>query len=120
MAASTTFLCVDDEFSVLTMEKLLLESAGFRVLTASSGAEALEVFKSQNVDVVVMDYFMPKMNGIATAKLMKQLKPKVPILFLSAYNELPGETLGLAAAWVKKGEEDPEHFLARLRVFARA
>jgi CheY-like chemotaxis protein len=112
---SPTFLCVDDEPSVLSMEKALLESAGFRVLAATSGRQAISIFSSEAVDVVLMDYWLPGMNGIQVAQAMKQLKPDVPILFLSAYSELPGETSGLAYGWVRKGEESAEQFLARLR-----
>lgn len=115
MEATSTFLCVDDEPNVLTMEKMLLESVGFRVLTAASGADAIEIFQSENVDVVVMDYAMPGMNGLETARIMKMLKPAVPIVFLSAYAELPGESLGLAQWWAKKGEQDPEALIAGLR-----
>jgi CheY-like chemotaxis protein len=112
------FLCVDDEPSVLLTEKGLLESVGFRVLTAESGPEAIRIFKVERIDVVVMDYFMQPMNGLTTARKMKELKPEVIIVFLSAYSELPGETIGLANCWVKKGEEEPEHFLARLSALA--
>ena len=115
MDARKTFLCIDDEQSVLLMEKLLLESAGFRVITASSGREAIEAFEYHNVDLVIMDYMMAGINGIETAKFLKRLKPDVPIVFLSAYAELPGETLGLAEWWAKKGEEPPDLFIGRLR-----
>ena len=66
-----------------------------------------------------MDYYMPYLNGIETARIMKRHKPDVPILFLSAYSELPGETLGLAHSWVQKGQHQPEEFLARLRGLAQ-
>ncbi len=115
MDAAKIILCVDDDEAVLLTQVLLLESAGFRVLSASSGERALEIFKAERVDAVVMDYRMPKMNGIMAAELMKRLKPYVPIVFLSAYSELPGETLGIAHWWAKKGEEPPEVFVARLR-----
>jgi two-component system, OmpR family, response regulator RegX3 len=115
MAGQETILCVDDEATVLIMQQMLLESAGFRVLTARSGPEAIRVFQSEPVDLVVMDYWMPGMNGTIAASAMKQLKIDVPIIFLSAYNEFPGETVGLASSWVRKGEEEPEEFLARLR-----
>jgi len=49
---------------------------------------------------------------------MKELKPAVPIVFLSAYAELLDETVGLAEAWVKKGEEEPVRFVARLSTLA--
>lgn len=115
MGAAKGILVVDDEATVLLTQKMLLESAGFRVLTADSGKEALRIFKSERVDAVVMDYLMPGLNGITTAAQMKQIKPLIPIVFLSAYAELPGETVGLAQWWAKKGEEAPEIFVARLQ-----
>ncbi len=118
MGSSPTFLCVDDEPSVLAMEKALLESAGFRVLATKSGRDALTIFSSEDVDVVLLDYWLPGMNGVHVAQAMKQLKPEVPILFLSAFSELPGETAGLAHGWVRKGDEDPEQLLDRLRALA--
>ena len=115
MGQSCTILCVDDEPSVLTTLKALLESAGFRVLAAESGPEALALFQSEAVDLVIMDYVMPGMNGMAAARTMKTIKPLVPIVFLSAFRELPDETLGLAEWWVMKGEHEPESLLERLR-----
>ena len=118
MALPTTFLCVDDEPSVLAMETALLESAGFRVLGASSGRQALELFESEQIDVVLMDYWLPGMSGIQVAHAMKRKNPDIPIMFLSAYSELPGETAGLAYGWIRKGEEEPEELLARLKTLA--
>lgn len=115
MSRKKTILCVDDEANNQAMQQMLLESAGFRVLTARSGPEAIRVFQSEHIDLVVMDYWMPGMNGTVAASAIKQLNPDVPIIFLSAYNEFPGETVGLASSWVKKGEEEPEIFLDRLR-----
>jgi hypothetical protein len=46
---------------------------------------------------------------------MKKAKPEIPIVFLSAYSELPGETVGLAECWIKKGEKEPEQLLALLQ-----
>lgn len=115
MGSSPTILCIDDEPAVLAMEKALLESAGFRVLAFSSGREAINVFGSEDVDVVLMDYWLPGMNGIQVAQVMKKLKPGVLILFLSAFSELPGETAGLAYGWITKGETGPEELLSQLR-----
>jgi CheY-like chemotaxis protein len=115
MADVITFLCVEDDPSVLAMEKMLLESAGFSVLTATSGEEAIEAFKQNNVQAVVMDYFLPGMNGLKAARMMKRLKPDVPIVFLSAYSQLSDESVGIAKWWIKKGDQEPEIFLARLR-----
>ena len=118
MSASVKILCVDDEPSVLAIVKRLLESADFGVLTASCGREAIRVFQSDHVDIVLMDYWMTGMNGIDAAQKMKQLDPDVPIVFLSGYSELPAESLGLAEYWIRKGQEDPEQTIDRLRSLA--
>ncbi len=56
-------LCVDDTPSVLEGEKMLLEENGYRVLTATNGKEAVQAFTSHSVDLVLLDYHMPEMNG---------------------------------------------------------
>lgn len=114
MAETATVLCVDDEETILLTLKMLLESVGFRVLTATSAAEALKACQSEHFHAAVLDYWLPKVNGVQLARQLKQAMPLMPIVFLSAYRELPGETIGLAEAWFRKGEEAPEQLLAKL------
>lgn len=97
-------LCVDDEAVGLSVRKLILESKGYRVFTAADGPQALALFSAQPIDLVVLDYKMPGMNGDVVAERMKRQKPKVPILILSAYIDLPRETLALVDRYVTKGE----------------
>jgi CheY-like chemotaxis protein len=97
-------LCVDDEAVGLSVRKMLLESRGYRVLTAESGADALVLFSSENLDLVILDYLMPGMNGDVVAEKMKVLRPDLPILMLSAYVDLSSETLALVDKFVTKGE----------------
>jgi len=73
-------LCIDDEQPGLSLRKALLESAGYRVLAASSGREGIRLFESEPVDAVILDYWMAGMNGLAVAREMKRLRPKVPII----------------------------------------
>ena len=98
-----TILCVDDEANQLALRKVLLERAGYRVLTADSYRSALDVFQSNSIDLAVLDYWMAGGNGVQLASELKQQKEKLPIVILSAYSELPGETIGLADAWITKG-----------------
>lgn len=111
---STTVLCIDDEEPGLEVRKILLESAGHRVLTAKSGSEGIRVFQSEPVDAVILDYWMSGMNGVAVARELKKLNPKVPIMILSAYGTLLDEALGVADVWIRKGEEDPQFLLAKV------
>jgi CheY-like chemotaxis protein len=97
-------LCVDDETTGLSIRKMTLESQGYRVVTAENGADGLAIFSAEPIDLVVLDYKMPGMNGDIVAKRMKQLKPTIPILMLSAYVDLPSETLALVDRYLTKGE----------------
>jgi CheY-like chemotaxis protein len=100
-------LCVDDEAVGLSIRKILLERAGYRVLTAADGASGLELFATHPVDAVVLDYAMPGMHGGQVAQRMRQTKPKVPILLLSAYLDLSAEVTSLADVYMTKGEGAP-------------
>jgi CheY-like chemotaxis protein len=100
-------LCVDDEAVGLRVRKILLERAGYRVLTAADGASGLELFAAHPVDAVVLDYGMPGMHGGQVAQKMRQTKPKVPILLLSAYIDLPNDVTSLADLNMTKGEGAP-------------
>jgi CheY-like chemotaxis protein len=115
-----TILCIDDEEPGLKVRKLLLEASGYRVLTALSGREGIKVFTSEAVDGVILDYWMSGMNGVATARELKRMKPSVPIIILSAYGTLLDETLGVADLWVRKGEEDPQYLLGELDMLLHA
>jgi CheY-like chemotaxis protein len=107
-----TILCVDDEQNQLLLRKLMLERAGYRVLTANSPSQALEIFAAQPIDLVIVDYYMPGMTGLVLARTLLQQR-KVPVMVLSAYPELPGESIGAANVWITKGAS-PEELLTKL------
>ena len=65
--AASTVLCIDDEASLLHLQRRYLESHGYTVLTAATGQEGLEILSAAPVDVVVLDYLMPAMDGFAVA-----------------------------------------------------
>jgi CheY-like chemotaxis protein len=97
-------LCVDDEAVGLSVRKMTLESQGYRVLTAENGPDSLAIFSAEPIELVILDYKMPGMNGDVVAERMKRLKPPVPILMLSAYVDLPRETLALVDRYLTKGD----------------
>jgi CheY-like chemotaxis protein len=99
-----TVLCVDDEKIGLRVRRIMLESRGYTVLTASNGSEGLKIFDENHVDLVVLDYFMPELNGAEVAAEMRRRRPGVPIVFLSAYFSLPPEALEVADAFITKGD----------------
>jgi CheY-like chemotaxis protein len=67
----------------------------------------LEIFANEPVEVVVLDYSMPGMHGGEVALKMRQTKPHVPILLLSAYMGLPADVTSLVDLYMTKGEGPP-------------
>ena len=104
---SNLVLCVDDERIGLEVRKILLERAGYRVLTASDGPTGLALFAAEPVEAVVLDYSMPGMHGGEIAIQMRQVKPQVPILLLSAYIGLAPEVTAVVDLYMTKGEGAP-------------
>ena len=111
---TATVLCIDDEQTALQLRQTVLESAGYKVLTAKSGNLGIQAFKAEPVSAVVLDYWMADMNGMQVAREIRKLNSTIPIIILSAYGELLDESLGIADLWIRKGEEDPQYLLARL------
>ena len=114
VAASPLILCIDDEALGLQIRKAVLERAGYRVLTALDGTSGLNLFVDEPVDGVILDYFMPVMDGGQVATAMRKQRPDVPILLLSAYINLPPEVVRMVDFTVLKGE-GPVELLARVR-----
>ena len=107
-------LCIDDEAIGLMIRKMLLQSQGYEVLTALSGPEGLELFAANPIEVVVLDYAMPGMDGGEVAAELKRLNPKIKILLLTAYVDLPPEALKWVDRRSIKGS-GPASFLADLK-----
>jgi PAS domain S-box-containing protein len=82
---SPAILLVDDEQELLEMHALLLESAGYRVYKAYSGAEALEVIQQQPIELLLSDIMMPKMNGLELARRIKADYPLVKVQLISGF-----------------------------------
>jgi len=107
-------LCIDDEALGLQIRQTVLERAGYRVITAMDGPTGLSIFAAECVDAVVLDYSMPRMNGVDVAVEMRRLRREVPILLLSAYVNLPPEVTGIVDLTILKGD-GPDILLAKVR-----
>jgi CheY-like chemotaxis protein len=104
MSWKPVILCVDDTPSVLEGQKMLLEENGYRVVTATNGKEAVQAFTAHSVDLVLLDYHMPEMNGGMAAVRMKDSKPDVPVALLSSDECLPLPDLEAADCFIPKSE----------------
>ncbi len=82
---SKKIMVVDDEPHICEAVKINLEAEGFKVLTASSGQECLDMLKNESVDLILMDFFMPEMNGRELcSKIRKDPKlASLPVVFLT-------------------------------------
>src|SRR5437870_6187424 len=81
-------LLADDEAFVRTFVRAILNTAGFEVLEASDGAEAIEIVQQVRgaIDLLVTDVRMPRMDGVALAQALTDMYPDIPILFISGYS----------------------------------
>ena len=84
-------LCVDDEENSLLLRKLVLEKAGYDVITASSAEQALGVVFSGRIDIVLSDQLMPGSTGTELARQIKARRPDLPIILFSGVNEIPAD-----------------------------
>jgi DNA-binding response OmpR family regulator len=92
--SSSTILLVDDEESIQKLLTYPLERDGFRVVQAWDGEEALARFNEEDVDLVVLDIMLPKLDGIEVCKQLRA-KSTVPIIMLTARDDELDKVLGL-------------------------
>ncbi len=108
-------LSVDDEPGLLCTREKILECEGYEVLSATNGEKALEFLEKHDVELVILDYKMPGMDGGTVARKMKRRAPAVPIIMISG-NRVPGEALAWVDCFTPKGQ-GPELLLAAIRQF---
>ncbi len=89
-----TILIIDDESSIRSSLKGILEDEGYVVATVSTGEEGLEALKTQNIDLVLLDIWLPKMNGIDVLKKIKALDESPQVVMISGHGTI--ETAVLA------------------------
>jgi two-component system response regulator HydG len=87
-------LLVDDNANGLAARKSVLEELGYRIVTCTSGADALEQFADAKFDLVVTDYKMPRMDGLELIGRLRKSTPDLPIVLVSGYVD----TLGMNEA----------------------
>jgi two-component system, OmpR family, response regulator len=94
MPDSSTILLVDDEDSIQTLLTYPLERDGYRVLQARDGEEALRVFRAQEIDLVVLDLMLPRVDGLEVCRRIRA-ESTVPIVMLTARDDELDTVLGL-------------------------
>jgi two-component system alkaline phosphatase synthesis response regulator PhoP len=118
---SQKILVVDDEQSIVTLLQFNLEQAGFKVVSALDGKEALELSKKEKPDLMILDLMLPEISGIDVCKELRQNKISLPILMLTAKDDELDKILGL-----ELGADDyltkpfsPREVVARVKAILR-
>ena len=98
-------LYVDDKPERLEIMKARFERLGYEVDIALSGASALKIFNEFPIDLAIVDYYMPGMNGDLVAMEMKRLRPFVPIIIFSGAFTLPEMVMAYVDGFVSTSDE---------------
>jgi len=117
---ATQVLTVEDDDSIRTVVKLALEDEGWVVLEAGNGEEALDVFRDEGADVVLIDIMLPGMNGFEVCRSIRRTTD-VPIIMVTARSDTHDVVAGLEAGaddYLTKPFE-PKELSARIRALLR-
>lgn len=93
--AQETVLLVDDEKEIVELLEIYLKNDGYRILKAYNGIEALRLLESQEVDLIILDIMMPRMDGIQACLKIRE-KLNMPIIMLSAKSQDMDKITGLS------------------------
>ncbi|TMV44190.1 response regulator transcription factor [Paenibacillus mesophilus] len=93
--AQETLLLVDDEKEILDLLEIYLKNEGYVLLRASNGVEALDVLRHKEVDLIILDIMMPRMDGIQACMRIREEK-NMPIIMLSAKSQDMDKIMGLS------------------------
>ncbi|HET5006403.1 TPA: response regulator transcription factor [Streptococcus pneumoniae] len=91
-----TILLVDDEVEITDIHQRYLIQAGYQVLVAHDGLEALELFKKKPIDLIITDVMMPRMDGYDLISEVQYLSPEQPFLFITAKTSEQDKIYGLS------------------------
>jgi DNA-binding NtrC family response regulator len=97
-----TVLCIDDELSCLRFYQQMLEDAGYKVASYTDARSGLEFFASAQVDLAVLDYSMPELDGAEVARMIRGMKPGLPIIMISSWPECPRDAENWVSAYLMK------------------
>jgi DNA-binding NtrC family response regulator len=84
----TRVLIVDDEVDYLTLMKEYIQHWGYEPILAHSGSEALEIIKKQMPDIVILDYLMPGMSGMAVLEQIRKTDGNLEVIMFTAHPDM--------------------------------
>jgi two-component system response regulator MprA len=117
----TTILIADDDPKLLKMVRRTLIYEGFQVTTATNGRETLDQIQAERPDLIILDWMMPELDGLAVLTRLREAGDDIPVLMLTARDTIEDRVEGL-----ESGADDylpkpfaPAELLARLRALLR-
>ncbi len=87
LCEKTLILVVDDQFGDRETLKTILEDKGYRVATASDGAEAIKMVKERHYDIIFLDIKLPGIDGVETFERVKEIDSRVAVIMMTGYTE---------------------------------
>jgi CheY-like chemotaxis protein len=110
-----TILCIDDDPVILELQKSVLQTNGYTALVASDGPTGIALASQHPVDVVVLDFKMPGMDGGQVAEVLWKQHPDLPIVICTGFLDAVPEWLRwFAAGYLQKGD-GPEVLLSAIQ-----
>jgi DNA-binding NtrC family response regulator len=76
-------LVIDDDQAIRSVVTLLLERKGHQIVVAENGRRGLKILEADDFDMLIIDIFMPEMDGLEAIRLVRQIRPVMPILVMS-------------------------------------
>ena len=121
-AGPATLLVVDDSITMRSLQRSILENAGYLVIVASDGEEALRLLRLESqIDAIVTDLEMPRVDGIELCKRVREIHgPDMPVIMMTSRGAEEDQRAGVEAgadAYIVKGDFRQEHFLATVERF---
>ena len=117
MRPKKVILCVDDNEQDLSVLSFMLSTNGYRVISANSAQDAIALFTSNPVDLVLADYTLPQMNGNQLVDRLKGIASHVPMILLGDPQRMAGE-IHAADALLAKKHCTPQELLERIKVMS--
>lgn len=112
-----SILLVDDEKDISESLTYLLESDGYKVYTASSGAQAEGIVRERKIDFAILDYILEDSTGVIVAKILHEIDENIRFMFFSGHSEVSDieNELDFSVCEIFLKPIDPDAFLEKIR-----
>jgi CheY-like chemotaxis protein len=117
MRPKKIILCVDDNEQELSVQSFMLATNGYRVVSATTGQEAIGLFSEMQVDLVLADFGMPQMNGGQLVDRLKEIAGHVPMILMGDPQKMAGE-MHAADALLAKKNCSAQELLERIKIMS--